>query len=97
MLNWVGCWNKEFNCTRLARASHVREREIHGRVALTDDRIVGIRGNAVVGSERKSFAATMALGAFMCKVTELDGNSSSRRSSSERDLIILNDQNELTI
>ena len=75
----------------------MREREIHTRVVLTDARIVGIRGNAVVGSERKVSMASMALGAFMCKVAELNGNSSSRRSSLERDLIILNDQNELTI
>ena len=32
-------------------------------MALTDARIVGIRGNAVVGSERKCLTATMALGA----------------------------------
>ena len=91
MLNWVGCWNEEFNCTRLARVSCVREREIHTRVALMDAQIVGIRGNTVVGPERKVLIATMALGAFMHKVTELNGNSSSRRSSLERDLIILND------
>ena len=67
------------------------------QVALMDMQIVGIRGNAVVGLERNVLMATMALGAFMCKVAELDGNSSSHRSSLERDLIILNDQNELTI
>ena len=54
-----------------------REREIHTRVALMDTRIIGIRGNAAVGSERKSSTGTMALGAFMHKVTELNGNSSS--------------------
>ena len=82
------CWNEEFNYTRLARASHVWEREIHARVVLTDARIVGIRGNAVVGLERNILIATMALGAFKYKLTELNWNGSSRRSSLERDLII---------
>ena len=49
-----------------------REREIHTRVASTDARIVGIRGNAVVGLERNILIATMALGAFKCKLTELN-------------------------
>ena len=57
-------------------------------MVLTDVRIVRIRGNVFVGLERKDSIATMALRAFMYKVTELNGKSSSRRSSLERDLII---------